>query len=382
MVLDPRTFRFYSSKPPLLPMVLAGEYWLLKHAFGWSITDESAIVIRVILLTVNALPFFIYLLLLARMCDQFGSTDWGRFYVVTAACFATFMTPFLVTLNNHTVATCCVLLALYPVFRSRTSGSKLSPVALVVSGLCAGLAVCDELPALAFLAVLFSVLALQAPWRTLAFFAPAAAIPLAALLLTNYLAIGDIVPAYSKVNSVWYKFEGGYWSMKAGIDNAAASENKLTYAFHLLLGHHGLFSLSPIYILAMAGIVLSLRRALSPQSLSPVAGEKGRGEGVPARLLAGITLLLTLVVVGFYIVASDNYGGGTSGPRWFMWLTPFWLLAMLPAVDWLGARRWGRILGYLLLALSVFSVSYPVWNPWHHPWIYRLLQTQGWINYY
>jgi len=25
---------FYSTKPPLLPTLLAGEYWLLKHAFG------------------------------------------------------------------------------------------------------------------------------------------------------------------------------------------------------------------------------------------------------------------------------------------------------------------------------------------------------------
>ena len=31
-VLIPETNLFYSSKPPFLPTILAGEYWLLKHA--------------------------------------------------------------------------------------------------------------------------------------------------------------------------------------------------------------------------------------------------------------------------------------------------------------------------------------------------------------
>src|SRR5438132_634490 len=54
-VLRPDTHDFYSSKPPLLPTVVAGEYWLLKHSFGWSITEHLWEVVRAILLTVNGL---------------------------------------------------------------------------------------------------------------------------------------------------------------------------------------------------------------------------------------------------------------------------------------------------------------------------------------
>src|SRR5262249_51465051 len=55
-VMNPETHDFYSSKPPLLTTLLAGEYWLLKKAFGWSIVEHRWYVQRIILLTVNALP--------------------------------------------------------------------------------------------------------------------------------------------------------------------------------------------------------------------------------------------------------------------------------------------------------------------------------------
>ena len=85
--------------------------------------------------------------------------------------------------------------------------------------------------------------------------------------------------------------------------------------------------------------------------------------------------------VASYPRKSSNYGGWTSAPRWLLWLTPLWLLSMLPVVDWLGARRWGRGLACVLLALSVLSASYPAWNPWRHPWIYNYLDAQGKIPY-
>jgi hypothetical protein len=97
--------------------------------------------------------------------------------------------------------------------------------------------------------------------------------------------------------------------------------------------------------------------------------------------LAVSTLLLSVVVIGYYLCKSDNYGGWTGGPRWLMWLTPLWLLSMLPVADGLGARRRGRALALGLLGLSVLAMSYQPWNPWRHPWIYNLMDARGWIPY-
>jgi hypothetical protein len=59
----------------------------------------------------------------------------------------------------------------------------------------------------------------------------------------------------------------------------------------------------------------------------------------------------------------------TSGFRWVFWLTPLWLISMLPALDVLSKRRWTQALALALLAFSALSASYPTWNPWSNPWI-------------
>jgi hypothetical protein len=93
-------------------------------------------------------------------------------------------------------------------------------------------------------------------------------------------------------------------------------------------------------------------------------------------------MALLIVVIGFYVIIDNrNYGGWTAAPRWLMWLTPFLLLSMQPAVDWLAPRRWGRIVAYLALAISVISASYPAWNPWRHPWLYNWMEKLDWIRY-
>ena len=87
------------------------------------------------------------------------------------------------------------------------------------------------------------------------------------------------------------------------------------------------------------------------------------------------------MVVGFYLCKSDNYGGFTNGLRWLMWLTPIWLTCLLPLADRLATSKAGRWLAGVLLALSIFSVSYQLWSPWRHPWIYNWMEARGWIAY-
>jgi len=387
-VLNPETQYFYSSKPPLLATLAAGEYWLLKHALGWSITEQRGEVVRTILLTVNGLLLVLYLILLARLVEQFGTSDWGRLYVLAAACFATFVTTFANTLNNHTVAAFCALFALYPVLQI-WYGGKRRPDLFLAAGLFSGFTAANELPAASLAAALLLLLLFRAPVRTLLLFIPAAGLPVAAAFWTNYLAVGQLRPAYSEFGGLWYEFEGSYWKLdpdKHGIDWAYQTESRAVYAFHVLIGHHGIFSLSPIFLLAVAGMIYGLTKRHGAMVAFDETGLEKRLERTPQpKILALLTLLVSVVVVGFYIAGVNdrnrNYGGWTSGLRWLLWLTPLWLLTMLPIADWLAGRRWGRGLACLLLGISVLSASYPAWNPWRHPWLYDFLQAHGWINY-
>ena len=93
----------------------------------------------------------------------------------------------------------------------------------------------------------------------------------------------------------WYEYEGSYWldDRKTGVDRGEPS--RAAYAFHVLLGHHGILSLTPIWLLSLVGAGLWLRR-----------GESGlRG------VTAGI-VLVTRVCLAFYLarpLADRNYGG-------------------------------------------------------------------------
>ncbi len=435
-MLDPNTLEFYSTKPPLLTCLVAGEYWLLKKTFGWTLSGESDhrfAVVRVCLLTFNLLPFLVSLWLLSRLADRFGATDWGRLFVVTAACFATSVTPFLISLNNHTLATCSVVVAVYATVRilsvnrqRKLPGIASHPAAhaagspgeaadashpaddaagspgggwrwFVLAGFFAGFTAVNELPATAFAFGLGLLILPRFPKKTLLAFAPAALLPVAALTATNYAELGEIKPAYSKFGTEWYEYEGSHWRnlpdrSKRGIDWAKNRETKGAYAFHLLVGHHGWFSLTPIYVLALAGIGLGAWRLLRAGTASD--GIRSRDDAVSVACASGSdwtmrlwaelaisTAFLSSVVIGYYIYKSDNYGGWSNGPRWLMWLSPLWLLTLLPIVDWLAARRWGRMLGLVLLALSVGSAHYTDWNPWRHPWIYNWMDERGQIPY-
>jgi Zn-dependent protease with chaperone function len=102
-------------------------------------------------------------------------------------------------------------------------------------------------------------------------------------------------------------------------------------------------------------------------------------------ILGGAALVVTVIVVAFYVFGvgerSRNYGGWSSGARWLIWLTPLFLLSMLPVCDWLAGRSWGKVVAYVFLAVSVLSASYPSWNPWRHPWLYNLIDALGGIPY-
>jgi hypothetical protein len=168
------------------------------------------------------------------------------------------------------------------------------------------------------------------------------------------------------VSDNWYDYDGTYWtdSAKRGVDRGEPSS--LVYVFHVLVGHHGVFSLTPVWILSAAGAVMWLQG-------------KSRLRGLIA-LVAAVSLVCLL----FYLarpLEDRNYGGVTSGFRWVFWLAPLWLILAVPAADWIAARRGWREAGLAGLFLSIFSAAYAPLNPWTHPWLMDYLTYLGWIEY-
>jgi len=103
--------------------------------------------------------------------------------------------------------------------------------------------------------------------------------------------------------------------------------------------------------------------------------------GPPTARAGPVDRSVSAVCMLFYLTRPQddrNYGGMTSGFRWMFWFAPMWLLAMAPVVDWMSKRRLTRAVALVLLAASVLSASYPIWNPWTQPWIYNAMLSVGW----
>jgi len=359
---------YYSSKPTLLTTLLAGEYWVIKALTGATLAEQPAYVARLMLVMTNVLPLAFALVILARLIDRFGTTDWGRILAVAVACFATFMTTFAVTLNNHTVAAISLVVGLavaVPIFETECRAWW----RFAAAGLSFGFLAANELPALSLLVLAGLGLGWKSSSRTLIAFVPAALVVAVAALGTNVLAHGDWRTPYAHrgVGDNWYDYPGSYWLPEnlRGIDRG--EESPLVYAFNLLVGHHGVFSLTLIWMLSVMGCWMWIRSGDSRQ-----------------RIIAVTTAVITLVVVGFYLTRPQvdrNYGGGTCCLRWLLWLTPLWLLTLLPAADWLSQSWWGRAAAIAMLIVSVFSAAYAADNPWSHPWIFDYWTAMGWIEY-
>jgi hypothetical protein len=445
---------YYSSKPTLLTTLLAGEYWLIKTLTGATLAEQPRYIAIIMLVLTNVLPLAAALVVLARLIDRYGTTDWGRMFGVAAACFATFMTTFAVTLNNHTIAALSLIAALaaaVPVFHDESRAWW----RFAAAGLSLAFLAANELPALSLLVLGGIALAWKSPRQTLIGFLPAALVIAAAAFGTNYLAHGDwrtpyahrsdgpiiasladdlavhlnagAVPAEMfpalKAKNVevsdravviqrvrgdrwliwddvtrtelalqrtpegapkagievrrhdnWYDYEDSYWLPRnlQGIDRGEPSP--LRYAFNVLIGHHGLFSLTPIWLLSAIGCLMWTARG----GREPAEAHRAQ------QLLALLTLVTTIIILGFYLSRPQidrNYGGGTCCLRWLLWLTPLWLLTLLPAADHISGCRWGRGFAIVLLIVSVFSAAYAADNPWSHPWIFDYWTAMGWINY-
>ncbi len=293
-----------------------------------------------------------------------------------------------------------------------------------MAGFFAAFAAANELPALAFLASLAGLLLVRDSRQTVLYFIPAALIPIAAFAAAQYAVFGEFKLAYESFGTDEYLFEGSLWKTPLDLDALNDQpEPYWVYLFHMTLGHHGIFSLTPIFLFSALGAIRLLGGGgrflevwagitflavlglggsylydpsawaaggrlqayswalwLIPGLLALLAGSSGiillRGGGAPLAAVAWLTTALTFVILAFYTwnPKARNYGGMTQGLRWMFWLIPLWLLLLLKGVEGGQSRSWARGLMLLALAISVLSVGYAMRNPWSHPWILDALE--------
>ena len=390
------TDRLYSSKPPLLTTLIAGLVYPFRRATGvpldrvveqqreprWvekEIPGESGktepvletpatpakwpvnvFYFKPIILLLNVLPLAAFLVVYARLLDREAENDWSWFFGLFAASIGTYLLAFDQTLNNHTVAAWSAFFAVDALQRIWT-GEDRSPLRFAAAGLFGAFCACNELPAALFGVALFLMLLARFPGPTLKAFVPASAVVCGAFLVTQFLAFGQFRPVYEEFGTKSYEYYGSYWTTPLEMDwfnKAGNREPYSVYLFHMTFGHHGVFSLTPVFLFSLYGAGREIAR-------------RGRLSAV-----AWLTLLLTAAMLAFYTwnPKARNYGGSTQGLRWLFWLIPFWLVMLPSGLAGGGRSRSARGLALAALFVSVTSVGYALRNPWSHPWLLDALE--------
>jgi hypothetical protein len=386
-------WHLYSSKPPLLATLYAGPYWVIHRTTGYTLGDHPYEIGRSLLVLFNVIPLVVYFFVLAKLVERYGRTDWGRIFAMAAATLGTFLNTFAVVLNNHIPGAICVAITLYAALRIWYDGRREFKY-FAVAGFFGAMCVVNELPAAAFFAAVSVAMAICSMSRTLLAFVPAVAIVAAAYFGTNYIAHDSWRPPYMHRSDTdpdddgyRYTYDRGarknlpsYWNDPKGIDRGEPSQ--AVYTFNVLIGQHGIFSLTPVWLLSFVGMAMWCVRTKNPQMglVETPLGKVIAEEWIDRRALALLALSVSIVCIAFFIMRpleDRNYGGMTTGFRWVFFLAPIWIVTMLPAVDATAKSRGWRIFCAVLLAVSALSAAYPR-NPWTLPWLRNFAMYMGW----
>jgi hypothetical protein len=179
-------------------------------------------------------------------------------------------------------------------------------------------------------------------------------------MYTTYLSTGGLLPYYFFFKTDYYQYEGSYWRNPVGID--AASDPKWFYLFNLTAGHHGIFSLSPVFLISLCGLIRPQKQLVVFQRIGA---------------------FLTLLMLAFYTFKTNNYGGVCQGARWLIWLVPFWLISLASALEHSFRSRAFRLFAFACLLVSSLSVGHALGGsgPWNSSWLQIFMHDRAWIPY-
>ena len=228
---------YYSSKPALLPTLIAGVLYPVRRLTGIPVdravlqereerwvqrVDESApdgvrgvlekpkdsvkwsahvFYFKAVLLLLNILPFGCFLVLYSWILDRYAENDWAWFLSLSAAAMGTYLLPFTQTLNNHTVAAFSAFFALYHFLRIWDEG-KVCGWRFAMVGFWAAFTGVNELPALSFLVLASGLLLFRYTRQTLFYLVPATLLPIAGVHGGPVCSPGGVKAG---VFGIWYR---------------------------------------------------------------------------------------------------------------------------------------------------------------------------------
>lgn len=340
---------FLSSKPPVYAAIGSAAYAGIRMVTGSTMAEAEMATITWLRIVLHVIPFLIGLVLAGRFLRRRTEHDAVWFWGFAAFATGTFIYAYSATINNHALAALLVMAGLAAAVETKSGEDR--PWLWLGAGFTASLAVTMDFGAGVFAISVTALLALNGSKQGLLWFFAGAVGPLVAHFHLTDRLTGSPLPFYGQ--GELYDYPGSYWNAARDFD--ALDEPFWTYAFHALIGHHGLLTMTPLFVLAIPGTVLMIRR--------------------PTERSIGIltAVVVTATVVIYTVFGPGNYGGTASGMRWFIILAPLLWYAAMRYADARWSLRWFRWLLGTLILLGVAHASAALADPWSvSPWNWLL----------
>jgi len=297
----------------------------------------------VTLFTVS-IPSALLGVILYRFLGSFMKEEGSRLLTALAFGLATPAFPYAGNLFGHQLVAFLLFLAFYLLFQMR--GAHPWPWKLRVVGLLLGWAVITEYPTV----LIAGALVLYALWslrsiQTVLWIAVGALLPAALLGAYNWAIYRTVLPMGYFYSALYLeKHHTGFLSLTHPQPDALWG---ITFG-----SFRGLFYLSPVLLLALAGFGLWLRKRVHLREW----------------------IICTWAVIGFLLFNGSSImweGGFAVGPRYLLPMLPFMAVGLGMAWAALTMRRIGRLLigglalwsGACVWIESIGGQSFPDWTP-------------------
>lgn len=343
---------FYSDKPVISSIIGVPFYWILFNIFNLSFSNNGAIVVFILTFFLAVIPGALIGVFLFKTLLLFKLKEKKAMLLALSGALSTLIFTYSVTFNNHLLSAFFITIIIYIIFNLKINklDVKNKKISLIIIGFLASLNLFSDLVSGGIFFVLLCIyLFLEPELRKHLLYFVIGFVPIAILHSILTISItGDILPP--SVHSEFWEYEGSNFDADSLSGTSVKHNLKsfLIYGFHLIFGYRGFLLYSPILIF---GIIEIFRRIKNK--------DKFRNEGV-------LMFVFAIVVIGYYSVFTDNFGGWSYGIRWFVPLIPG--LFIFSAMSFEKISLFQKKLFYLFLVWSFLFAVVGAFEPWTDMW--------------
>ena len=284
---------FYSDKPPILSIYGSFFYALLKIV-GISFSNQFGLTIflmTILVVGVSTAIGMVYFYKTLKFLEI--KENWIDVLLIIAGS-GTLLLPYSSVFSNHVVSASLLMAGFYYLLRVKESirYSLLSGLLITLAG---------SIDVVAFIFVPFLAISFfKKPLKSKIVFSLACALVLVIYFQLNFYTSGSLRPP-SMNQSLW-EYPGSVFNRTnlSGLADHSDFSALLNYAFHMIIGHRGLISYTPILVFSFFGFVKIFQNKEF----------KYREEHL-------LILLASSAYVLMYILRSNNYSGYSYGVRWY-----------------------------------------------------------------